>query len=75
MMKKHSVTIAGHRTSLTLEDAFWSFLKDTAQQRDMTLNALVTEIDRNRDLSINLCSALRLFVLDQLMARVAEQTE
>ncbi len=62
-MKKHSMTIAGHRTSLSLEDEFWVELKGIADTRGMSLNALVTDIDKDRNLTINLCSALRLFVL------------
>jgi predicted DNA-binding ribbon-helix-helix protein len=65
-MKKRSVTIAGHQTSLTLEDAFWVELKRIAKERDQSFNELVTEIDQSRDLSINMSSALRLFVLEQL---------
>ncbi len=65
-MKKRSVTIAGHQTSLTLEDAFWVELKRIAKERNQSFNELVTEIDQSRDLSINMSSALRLFVLEQL---------
>lgn len=67
-MKKHSITIAGHRTSLTLEDAFWHELKGIATERNQSLNELVTLIDKDRDLNINLCSALRLFVLQEIKA-------
>ena len=62
-MKKRSITIAGHRTSLSLEDAFWDELKRIAALRNVTLSALVTQIDKERDLTVNLCSALRLYVL------------
>ncbi|MDB5478447.1 MAG: hypothetical protein JWM96_942 [Alphaproteobacteria bacterium] len=65
-MKKRSVTVAGHRTSLSLEEAFWDELKQLAAARGQSLNILVTEIDKERDLSINLSSALRLFVLAEL---------
>lgn len=65
-MKKRSVTIAGHRTSLTLEDEFWSELQEIAKARRVSLNALVTELDNRRDLQVNLSSALRLFVLSEL---------
>jgi predicted DNA-binding ribbon-helix-helix protein len=67
-MKKRSITIAGHRTSLTLEEPFWQELRGIAGKRKVTLNALVTQIDKDRDLSINLSSALRLFVLQSLKA-------
>lgn len=65
-MKKRSVTIAGHQTSLTLEEAFWQELKTLAEVRNQTLNQLVTEIDKTRDLATNLSSALRLFILAEL---------
>ena len=68
-MEKHSITIAGHRTSLTLEAAFWQEIKQLAAKRGLTVNALVTEIDKNRDLKTNLSSALRLEVLNDLKKR------
>jgi predicted DNA-binding ribbon-helix-helix protein len=65
-MKKRSVTIAGHQTSITLEEEFWHELKNAAVIRKQSLNELVTEIDRVRDLKTNLSSALRLFILSEL---------
>ena len=67
-MKKRSVTIAGHRTSITLEEAFWQELKALAETRQQSLNELVTLIDKERDLKNNLSSALRLYVLIELKA-------
>jgi predicted DNA-binding ribbon-helix-helix protein len=66
-MRKRSVTIDGHRTSVSLEDAFWAELAEIARKRGTSLNALVAEIDRGR--SGNLSSALRLHVLEDLRAR------
>jgi predicted DNA-binding ribbon-helix-helix protein len=60
--KKRSVAIAGHRTSLSLEEPFWRDLADVARSRGMSLNALVASVDRDR--AGNLSSALRLFVRD-----------
>lgn len=60
---KRSVVIAGHKTSVSLEDAFWSGLKQVASSRGVTLSELVAAIDSER-LSGNLSSAIRLFVLD-----------
>ena len=54
---KHSVLLAGHKTSVSLEDAFWRGLKDIAMSRRMTVKDLINSI-------ANLSSALRLFVLD-----------
>jgi predicted DNA-binding ribbon-helix-helix protein len=59
---KRSIVIAGHKTSVSLEDAFWDSLKEIAVERDMTLAQLVATIDGNRNHS-NLSSAIRLFVL------------
>jgi predicted DNA-binding ribbon-helix-helix protein len=60
---KRSIVVAGHKTSVSLEDAFWNGLKEIVRERHMTLSELVTEIDAQRQLA-NLSSALRLFVLD-----------
>lgn len=60
---KRSVVVAGHKTSVSLEDAFWHALKDIARERSMSLRSLVAEIDANRR-GGNLSSAVRLHVLD-----------
>ena len=65
---KRSIVIAGHKTSVSLEDAFWKALKDIAGGRDMTLSELVGAIDTERQHG-NLSSAIRLFVLDYYQAR------
>jgi predicted DNA-binding ribbon-helix-helix protein len=59
---KRSIVVAGHKTSVSLEDAFWSGLKEIASERGMTLSELVATIDTGRDHG-NLSSAIRLFVL------------
>ena len=60
---KRSIVIAGHKTSVSLEDAFWKGLKDIADDRDVTLSDLVSSFDTDRQHG-NLSSAIRLFVLD-----------
>jgi predicted DNA-binding ribbon-helix-helix protein len=60
---KRSIVIAGHKTSVSLEDAFWKGLKEIAEDRDVTLSDLVSSIDTDRQHG-NLSSAIRLFVLD-----------
>ncbi len=65
---KRSIVIGGHKTSVSLEDAFWSELKDIAEQRDQTLSTMVGDIDTRR-VQGNLSSAIRLFVLDNARAR------
>ena len=60
---KRSIVIAGHKTSVSLEDAFWKGLKEIASGRDLTLSEMVSTIDTARAHG-NLSSAIRLFVLD-----------
>lgn len=61
-LKKRSVTIAGHRTSVSLEPLFWTSLKELADEEGVSMNALITRIDSTRE--TNLSSALRLYVLE-----------
>ena len=68
---KRSIVIAGHKTSVSLEDAFWQGLKEIAVGRDMTLSDLVAAIDHERRHG-NLSSAIRLFVLDYYRARSSD---
>ena len=76
LILKRSVALAGHKTSVSLEDAFWRSLKEIAAYQHVTLSALLVSIDSGRDHG-NLSSAIRLFVLnfyrDLLEAR--EQSE
>jgi len=60
---KRSLVIAGHRTSISLEDAFWRELKILAKKRAQSINALVAEIDVNRGRA-NLSSAIRVYLLE-----------
>ena len=60
---KHSLTIAGHRTSISLERVFWDRLRALAAERDLSLAAFVAEIDAGRG-EANLSSAIRVFVLN-----------
>ena len=73
---KRSVVIAGRRSSVSVEDDFWSSLRDIAKQRHQTLSDLVTSIKAERE-QTNLSSAIRLFVLgfyrDQFEAFVAQR--
>lgn len=63
-LRKRSVTIAGHGTSVSLENAFWDALKDMAEERGISLNAMITEIDKER--TGNLSSAIRVFILEHM---------
>lgn len=63
-VKKRSVVVAGHRTSVSLELAFWEALRELAAARGRTINQLVSEIDSGR--TGNLSSAIRVYVLSAL---------
>src|SRR6195952_4405643 len=70
---KRSIVVAGHKTSVSLEEAFWNGMKEISGLRDMTLSELVGEIDSNRQQG-NLSSAIRLFVLDYFRTRAVVAT-
>jgi len=61
---KRSITVSGHRTSVSLEQPFWQALAEIAAARATSISALVTDIDRRRQPGTSLSAALRLFVLD-----------
>lgn len=61
--KKRSLTLNGHRTSVSLEDEFWDAFKEISEERGIALNAFAAEIDRERGVSMGLASAIRLHVL------------
>lgn len=63
-MNKRSIAIAGHRTSISIEEPFWQALCDMADARSLSLPALVAEIDSGRKPGVNLSSAIRVAVLD-----------
>lgn len=69
---KRSIVLAGRKTSISLEEAFYNGLKDIAMKRRQTLSDLVGAIDADRKLG-NLSSAIRLFVLNQYQARSASE--
>jgi len=66
---KRSIVVAGHKTSVSLEDAFWKGLKEIANQRDVTVSQLVASIDSDRRHG-NLSSGIRLFVLNHFRALI-----
>ncbi len=63
---KRSVTIGGHRTSVSLEDAFWRELRTIAREQGQTAAALIAAIDAKRPPEVGLATALRLYVLAQI---------
>jgi predicted DNA-binding ribbon-helix-helix protein len=65
---KRSVLLSGHRTSVSLEEAFWLILKDLCQKQKKSINQLVSEIDNARieRPNGNLSSTIRVYILEQL---------
>jgi len=70
IITKRTVVVSGHKTSVTLEDAFWNALKEIAYSRLLTLSDLVTLIDAGRQHG-NLSSAVRLFVLKEFRDQIS----
>jgi predicted DNA-binding ribbon-helix-helix protein len=74
LVSKRSIVIAGHKTSVSVEDEFWNSLKEIARERNMTLAELVGAIDADRQ-HANLSSAIRLFVLSVYRDQVASRQD
>ena len=60
---KHSLTLRGHRTSVSLEQEFWQAFRAIATERGLTLNQLAVQVDEAREGDVGLASAIRVFVL------------
>jgi len=60
---KHSLTLRGHRTSVSLEPDFWQAFRDIAASNDIAINVLAAQIDASREADIGLASAIRVYVL------------
>ena len=67
--RKHSLTLRGHRTSVSLEDEFWDAFREIAAKENRAINDLAAEIDEIRGEDCGLASAIRLFVLRRLSGR------
>ncbi|OBY27721.1 ribbon-helix-helix domain-containing protein [Leisingera sp. JC1] len=67
--RKHSLTLRGHRTSVSLEDDFWDAFREIAAEENRAINDLAAEIDETRGEDSGLASAIRLFVLRRLRGR------
>ena len=70
---KRSLTLNGHRTSVSLEDEFWRAFRTIARDQGRPLNVLAAEIDTRRDMETGLATAIRLFVLKSLQERLAPE--
>ena len=66
---KRSLTLRGHRTSVSLEDAFWQAFRQIAVEDDKPINQLAAEIDAARELDVGLASAIRVFVFQRFRDR------
>ena len=69
-MQKHSVTLSGHPTSISIEKEFWDILKKIAKNRNQTINSLISDLDKKRD--GNLSSTIRLFILREVQSKSEE---
>ena len=69
--QKHSLTLRGHRTSVSLERPFWEAFTDIAAARGLAINALAAEIDEHRPADCGLATAIRLFVLADCQRRLS----
>jgi predicted DNA-binding ribbon-helix-helix protein len=74
VVRKHSISIRGHRTSFSLEKPFYDELAAIAAARRITLAALVTEVDETRPRESNLSSALRVYVLEWVKGKEDSKT-
>jgi predicted DNA-binding ribbon-helix-helix protein len=70
---KRSLTLRGHRTSVSLEDAFWNSFRQIAAENNKPINVLAAEIDATRGVDIGLASAIRLHVLQYYKSKIATQ--
>ena len=70
---KRSLTLRGHRTSVSLEPEFWRAFREIAAARGQPINALAAEIDESRGLDVGLASAIRLFVLREYRRRLFDE--
>jgi len=69
---KRSLTLRGHRTSVSLEDAFWQAFREIAAEAGLPINVLAARIDAARDMDTGLATAIRLHVLDHYRARAGD---
>ena len=74
LVNKRSIVIGGHKTSVSLEEAFWKSLREIAHERNEPLSHLVSGIDANR-LNANLSSAIRVFILEFYKGRSSQQSQ
>ena len=71
--QKHSLTLKGHRTSVSLEAPFWAAFVQIATRKNMPLNALAAQIDAARGIECGLASAIRVYVLQDIQAQLQDR--
>lgn len=71
---KRSLTLKGHRTSVSLEDIFWEAFREIADAKSKPINVLAAEIDADRGMDIGLASAIRVFVLEHYRTEKTART-
>lgn len=69
---KRSLTLCGHRTSVTLEENFWRAFQDIAKDEDLSVNALASRVDAARPSGVGLASAIRVYVLDAALCKATD---
>jgi predicted DNA-binding ribbon-helix-helix protein len=69
---KRSLTLHGHRTSVSLEEPFWAAFRDMAREKNMPINVLAAEIDELRGVESGLASAIRVYVLDYYQTKAQD---
>lgn len=72
---KRSLTLRGHRTSVSLEDDFWRAFREIAEEKSLAINELAAQIDAERDMETGLATAIRLYVLDHYKRRATQVSE
>jgi len=70
--EKHSLTLKGHRTSVSLEKPFWDAFRKIAQEEGRAINDLAAELDEARGTQSGLATAIRLFVLEYYVSRAGQ---
>lgn len=71
--EKHSLTLRGHRTSVSLEPEFWAAFRQIATEKNIPINALAAEIDEARGIERGLASAIRIYVLRELQSKISQK--
>tara|TARA_Y100001968_G_C19090124_1_gene587320 strand:- start:413 stop:655 length:243 start_codon:yes stop_codon:yes gene_type:complete len=72
--KKRSLTLNGHKTSVSLEEPFWLFFVNIAKKQNKAVNKLASEIDINRDYKVGLASSIRVFCLKEAINKISEKS-